>query len=331
VETPTCCWAQRADWLPSGGPGPGGCGWQRRRRSVGVQLLTRVGIDAVLADNVVPQIVVLHPDSARAAIRETFSVPRHRWQAPVGIESLPRHGGRAPHRRSSSPRSSSSPPAWGSDLLVSGRGGRRRRRRYHRRAHGRRGGPEAGRPVAVRRRRHPGQPKCRGDLGVRWSAVTTVERGLEAGSGRRGRGARLARRARGLRADTRAPCPAIAGDRALDLRLAEVRGRGSTAPARRAGNAWRSGPADGWSSATEWTCVKSICWWDPVASFGMHLHIGPRRSYAQQLATRSRVGGCFRALRGWPSTGCTCSRRAGLLAKEHPRQAYLLARRYLSG
>ena len=180
---------------PRGRPRPGRGGLARarswspatstRRREVAAIL---AGLPHVLADNVVPRIGVLAPESARAAIREMFLAHviggKHLSSRADFTDDGPRrHPRRRAHRgRAAGPRGRR-------------RRGRRRRRRHHRRALGGRGRPRAavGREVVATT---PVTRTVEGDLGMRWSALTTVAEPSRPRGGRRGAGT-----------TTRASCP----------------------------------------------------------------------------------------------------------------------------
>ena len=179
AATPRCSRA-----TPPSCPGavgrPGGGGRQRRLPAAGRRPAWRASrTPYVLADNVVPAHRRARPRQRPACDPRDLPQPRHRRQAP-----------QQPHRRPRprSPSWSAVPPptscCTGVELLAAGgrrrprrrrRRGRRRRRRHHRRAQRRRARPRgrglAREVVAIT----PVTRTVEGDLGMRWSAISTVE------------------------------------------------------------------------------------------------------------------------------------------------------------
>jgi uncharacterized protein (TIGR01319 family) len=294
-----------------------------------VHLLTAARVDAVVADNVVPQIGVLHPDSARTAIRETFlshviggkhlSASRAFLDMVLGptpevvltaVELLAAGLG-------------SELPGVG-DVAVVDVGGATTDVHTVVEID-----PEDGalsRSVVATTRVNR---SVEGDLGVRWSALTTVERGLEAGLVGDDEGADLTRGARGY-VQTPGAVPSDAAGRALDLRLAEV--AIGVAMRRHAGRQRVAFGPGGRLVERDGVDLREV---DLLIGSGGVLRHAP--AHLAEAAVRSATGDPVAG--GWllPRAPRVSVDRmyvlaaAGLLAKEHPRQAYLLARRYLSG
>jgi uncharacterized protein (TIGR01319 family) len=312
-----------------GWPGPVVVAGNADAAASAVRLLREVGIDAVLADNVVPQIGVLHPDSARAAIRGTFlshviggkhlSASRAFLDMVVGptpevvltaVELLAAGLG-------------SDLPGVG-DVAVVDVGGATTDVHTVVEVD-----PEAGALSRSVVAATPVNRSVEGDLGVRWSAVTTVERGVEAGLVGEDEKPALARRARGY-AQTPGAVPSDPGDRALDLRLAEV--AVGVALRRHAGRQRVAFGPGGRLVERDGVDLREVGLL--VGSGGVLRHAPAERAEAVvRSATGDLVSG------GWllPRAPRVAVDRmyvlaaAGLLARRHPRQAYLLGRRYLAG
>jgi len=290
--------------------------------------LQSAGIDATVADNVVPQIGVLAPGSARVAIRETFLAHviggKHLSASPAFLDMV----------RGPTP----DVVLTGVQLLATGLGP------------GLPGvgdvavvdvggattdvhsvvelDPEDGalsrQVVAVT----PVTRSVEGDLGMRWSAVTTVERGIEAGLVDDAERPALEAAAR-ARADDPGLLPGDDGSRALDLRIAEL--ALGLALRRHAGRQRVAFGPGGRLVERDGIDLREV-----------HLLVGSggvlRHAPATQAAATVRCGTGDPVPGGWllPRAPRVVIDRtyvlaaAGLLVAEHPRPAHSLLRRYLA-
>jgi uncharacterized protein (TIGR01319 family) len=167
-----------------------------------------------------------------------------------------------------------------------------------------------------------------GDLGMRWSAVTTVERGIEAGLVDDAERPALEAAAR-ARADDPGLLPGDDASRALDLRIAEL--ALGLALRRHAGRQRVAFGPGGRLVERDGIDLREV-----------HLLVGSggvlRHAPATQAALTVRTGTGDPVPGGWllPREPRVVVDRtyvlaaAGLLAAEHPHPAYSLLRRYLS-
>lgn len=291
-------------------------------------LLERAGVDHVVADNVVPQIGVLSPAGARAAIRETF------LQHVIGGKRLSSSAAFLDMVRGPTPDVVLS----GAELLAGGLGP------------GEPGvgdvvvvdvggattdvhsvvllDPEAG---ALSRQVVPATPATRsveGDLGMRSGAVTTIERGSEAGlvPAQEQDGLRRAARARHRRPGL---LPRTERQRTYDHRLAEL--ALGVALRRHAGRQRVTIGPDGRLVEREGTDLRAV---ELLVGSGGVLRYAAR-SVAQRLV---RTGTGDPVPGGWllPRSPRVVIDHvyvlaaAGLLSREHPYSAHRLLRRYLA-
>jgi uncharacterized protein (TIGR01319 family) len=293
-----------------------------------VELLMAAGIDATVADNVVPQIGVLAPESARVAIRETFLAHviggKHLSASPAFLGMV----------RGPTP----DVVLTGVQLLATGLGP---------------GLPGAGDVAvvdvggattdvhsvveldpedgALSRQVVAATPVTRsveGDLGMRWSAVTTVERGIEAGLVDAAERPALEAAARAC-ADAPGSLPEDDSGRALDLRLAEL--ALGLALRRHAGRQRVAFGPGGRLVERDGIDLREV---DLLVGSGGVLRHAP----AGQAAATVRTGTGDPVPGGWllPREPRVVIDRmyvlaaAGLLVADHPRPAYSLLRRYLS-
>jgi uncharacterized protein (TIGR01319 family) len=167
-----------------------------------------------------------------------------------------------------------------------------------------------------------------GDLGMRWSAVTTVERGIETGLVAEHERPALERAAAAY-AQEPAGLPDDATGRALDLRLAEL--ALGVALRRHAGRQRVAFGPGGRLVERDGIDLREVALL--VGSGGVLRHSPPRLA---EDAVRSGTGDPVSG--GWllPRSPRVVLDRtyvivaAGLLAAEHPHQAYTLLRRYLA-
>ena len=305
--------------------GPGRGRRQRGGADRGGRRARRAAAPYVLADNVVPRIGVLAPDSARAAHPRDVPRPRHRRQAPQL---------RTDERTAFTAMVRGATPdvvLTGVELLARGLGDgpaggrrrrrRRRRRRDHRRAQRRRARPGGRRPRPRRGRHHPGHPHRRGRPRHALVGGHHGRGGRPRRPRRRGRaascGSRLpARQRRGERRPTR-PSPAAA----VGLALKRHAGRSKVVVSPEGRVVERTG--------------KDLREVDLLVGSGGVLRHGAdgvvRRVLAPAPATRSRAGGsCPRDPRVVVDRDYVLA-AAGLLAAEHPAAAHRLVRRLATG
>jgi uncharacterized protein (TIGR01319 family) len=293
-----------------------------------VQLLVEAGVDAMPAENVVPQIGVLAPEPARAAIREAF------LSHVIGGKQLSASSAFLDMVRGPTPDL----VLTGVELLASGLdqdhpgvgdvavvdiGGATTDVHTVVEVD-----PEDG---ALARQVVASTPVTRsveGDLGMRWSAVTTVERGIETGLVAEHERPALERAAAAY-AQEPAGLPDDATGRALDLRLAEL--ALGVALRRHAGRQRVAFGPGGRLVERDGIDLREVALL--VGSGGVLRHSTPRLAEA---AVRSGTGDPVSG--GWllPRSPRVVIDRtyvivaAGLLAAEHPHQAYTLLRRYLA-
>ena len=293
-----------------------------------VQLLVEAGVDAMPAANVVPQIGVLAPEPARAAIRETF------LSHVIGGKRLSASSAFLDMVRGPTP----DVVLTGVELLASGLdqdhpgvgdvavvdiGGATTDVHTVVEVD-----PEDG---ALARQVVASTPVTRsveGDLGMRWSAVTTVERGIETGLVAEHERPALERAAAAY-AQEPAGLPDDATGRALDLRLAEL--ALGVALRRHAGRQRVAFGPGGRLVERDGIDLREVALL--VGSGGVLRHSPPRLA---EDAVRSGTGDPVSG--GWllPRSPRVAVDRtyvlvaAGLLAAEHPHQAYTLLRRYLA-
>ena len=294
-----------------------------------VRLLTAAGVDAVAAANVVPEIGVLVPEPARAAIRETFLahvIGGKRLSASPSFLDMVR--GPTPDVVLTAVGMLASGldrdhPGVG-DVAVVDIGGATTD--VHTVVDV---DPEDG---ALARQVVAATPVTRsveGDLGMRWSAVTTVERGIEGGLVDEHERPDLEEVARAY-ADEPGGLPGDATGRALDLRLAEL--ALGVALRRHAGRQRVAFGPEGRLVERDGIDLREVALL--VGSGGVLRHAPQRLAEAAvRCGTGDPVAG------GWllPRAPRVVVDRtyvlaaAGLLGAEHPRQAYTLLRRYLAG
>ena len=289
---------------------PGRRGRQRRRARRGRAVLAAAGVPHVLADNVVPRIGVLAPESARAAIREMFLAHV------IGGKHLSKRadftddGAAARRRTSCSPASSCCPRPDEADRARR-RGRRRRRRRDDRRAlASSRSTPNRARRGLAPARwwrppRSPGPSRATSACaGQRVSTVAAARAGRPDGGGRapaRRPGVPPRHRGRGATSTRRSPAPRSA----LALRRHAGRSR------------WWSAPRAGSSSAPARTCARSTCWSARAGSCATGAPASWTGSWPAAPATRGRVAAAARAT-GRGRHGVRAG-RGGLLAAAAPR------------
>ena len=156
-----------------------------------------------------------------------------------------------------------------------------------------------------------------GDLGMRWSAVTTAEAAGRADL-----------------ADGRAPAPrrTPASSRPTTPRPTSTRSspaRPSVSPCAATPDAARSwsAPRDAWSSAPARTCARSTSSSAPAAYSGTAAPASPSGSSRAASASTSRAAGSSRAGREVTVDADYVLAAVGLLAGEHPDAARRLVRR----
>lgn len=291
------------------------------------ELLERAGVEHVVADNVVPQIGVLDPASARAAIREAF------LEHVIGGKQLSASRAFLDMVRGPTP----DVVLTGVELLANGLGPTQ---------------PGVGDVVvvdvggattdvhsvvaldpeegALSRQVVAPTPVTRsveGDLGMRWSALTTVERGAEAGLVPSGERDALQHAAQVRRHDP-GLLPGSAQERAYDERLAEL--ALGVALCRHAGRQRVAFGAGGRLVERDGTDLREVELL--VGSGGVLRHAEP--SIAHRVV---RTGSGDPVAGGWllPRSPRIVIDRAyvlaaaGLLVGEHPQSAHRLLRRYL--
>ena len=258
AATPRCCWPARRRWPRPAGAGRSWSPATSTRRPRSPRCSTAAGTPYVLADNVVPQIGVLAPGSARAAIREMFL--RH----VIGGKHLSQRADFTAMVRGATPdvvltavellaRGLDAEHPGAGDVVVVDVGGATTdvHSVVERRPRGRRARPRGGRHRA-------GQPHRRG------RPRHAVERGVDGRGGRRRRPARRhpsapRRPPRYARADPAVPAAGDDGDRARRRGRSRPRRSASRCAGTRAGRRSRSTPAAGSSSAAARTCARSTC------------------------------------------------------------------------
>ena len=280
-------------------------GRRRRQRRVAAawspRSSTRRGTPHVLADNVVPRIGVLAPDSARA---------RDPRDLPVATSSAASTSAAAPTpaaARFTDLVRGATPDVvlTGVELLARGlddaaprrrrRGRRRRRRRDDRRAQRGRARPRGQRPRPRGGRHHPGDPHRRGR--PRHALVGDLD-------GRGGRSRRPATRPPYAAASspTSCPTPTPSGRPTSTSRPPRCGSPSSATPV--AARSW-SAPRAGSSSAAARTSARSTCWSGRVACCATAAPTPYAGCCCRRPATPSRAGGSCRATRWWSSTATT--------------------------
>ncbi len=267
----------------------------------------------VVADNVVPRIGVLAPDSARAAIRAMF------LSHVIGGKHLSKRADFTAMVTGATP----DVVLTGVELLARGldrehpgvgrRGRRRRRRRHHRRALRGRARPRGGDPLARGRRHHAGHPHGRGR--PRHALVGHLD-----GRGRR------ARRTSSPRPRCATPTPASC------RRPTRNATRTSASPP--LPSAWpcagtpaaarsSSAPTAASSSAPARTCARST---SSSARAACCATAGPasRNGCSAAASARSRAAGSCPCGRGFVVDRDYVLAAAGLLVDRHPEAAYRL-------
>ena len=278
----------------------------------------------VLADNVVPADRRARPGLGPGRDPRDVPGPRDRRQAPAArgadFTAMVRGatpGRRAHRRRAARPRPRRRHPAsatsWSSTSAAPPPTCTRWSSSTPRRA------PRTAWP-ARSSRTTPVTRTVEGDLGMRWSAVTTV--------GRRPRLADARRRPR-PRAGTHDPasCPATDAERDEDEAIAARRGRRSRCAGTPAGRGSSSAPRAGSSSAPARTCARSTCWSARAACCATGGPASPTGCSPAASAPTSTGGWQLpRAARVVVDPDYVLA-AAGLLAGAHPDAAYRLALR----
>jgi uncharacterized protein (TIGR01319 family) len=289
--------------------------------------LAAAGIDAVVTDNVVPQIGVLVPEPARTAIRETFLAHviggKHLSASPAFLDMV-----RGPTPDVVLTGVQLLATGLGSDLpgvgdvAVVDVGGATTDVHSVVEVD-----PEEG---ALSRQVVAPTPVTRsveGDLGMRWSALTTVARGVEAGLVEPGEEPALTAWAEACHEDP-GTLPGSDPERALDLRLAEL--ALGVALRRHAGRQRVAFGPGGRLVERDGTDLREVELL--VGSGGVLRHAPASAEASLRTGTGDPVPG------GWllPRAPRVVVDRtyvlaaAGLLAAEHPYSAYRLLHRYLA-